>query len=169
MIKNFGMKESIFFHLTYEKEEHEFGFLSLIINNEEILNLEGNFSFLCVDLECFYYDNSSAYKDNFFWQKTEKEIIESWNLFFNSRTLEEIDRPEVWAFNDNFCRVKLPLDSTFFDEFVFIGYRDDEGFFHIKMWEKFNAQYVKDYSVSFEEFKKLANEISEFLRIEILD
>lgn len=171
-LKSIGKKEDIFIAIDKNIEDKWFTEISFIINNYKFPT-EGqeNLSFLCADFEyceiAINDESTKNYKDNYFWNISNDELIKSWNKYFNARTIEELEDEEVELFDKKFVKSMLPLDSRFFNIWTFIGYNDGENW-HWKVWETINPKEILNFKISIKGLNNVLKETSSFLREEIL-
>ncbi|KFF06432.1 hypothetical protein [Flavobacterium reichenbachii] len=170
-IKEIGNKKDIFISIDNNISGKWFSKISFIINEYDFqYNEEENLSFLCVDFECFKIaiDNDpKVYKDDYFWQFTDDEIIKKWNKYFNSKTIEEMEDPKIELLDKKFNDAMIPFDSRFFNLWVFIGYLKDDVWYW-KVWEARNPKEILNFKISAQSLNEVLLQTPIYLREKIL-
>ncbi len=118
-----GSKNKI--HFQVESQSGTFAKHLLTINNHLLIHAEGNLSFLCVDLEGVQFIWNDRFQNNYLWKIHPSKLAQLWKVFFNARSLEELESEDVVLFDFNIQQVQLPFKSDFFDEYIFIGFKDE--------------------------------------------
>ncbi|WP_374173590.1 hypothetical protein [Flavobacterium tructae] len=169
--KEIGTKKEIFIAIDDKISDKWFSKISFIINEYDFrYNEEENLRFLCVDFEVFKIaiDNyPTIFKDDYFWSINNDELIKKWNTYFNSKTIEEMENPEIELFDKKFNTVKIPFISRFFNLWVFIGYLKGD-IWHWKVWETINPKEILDFKISAQSLNELLIQTSNYLRENIL-
>ncbi|WP_165770641.1 hypothetical protein, partial [Flavobacterium reichenbachii] len=127
-------------------------------------------SFLCVNFEVFKIaiDNvPEMFKDDYFWQITDNELIKNWNKYLNSKTIEELEDPEVELFDKKFNAVKIPFTSRFFNLWIYIGYVKDD-IWYWKVWETINPKEILNFKISSLSLNEVLIQTPIYLREKIL-
>jgi hypothetical protein len=170
-IKELGTKNDIFIAIDNEISGKWFSKISFIINDHDFgYDEEENLSFLCVDFEVFKIaiDNEiQMYKDDYFWSISDDDLIKKWNKYFNSKTAEEMENPEIELFDKKFNAVKIPFTSRFFNLWVFIGYIKDDTW-HWKVWETINPKEILNFKISVKSLNEVLIQTPNYLRKNIL-
>ncbi|WP_264530891.1 hypothetical protein [Flavobacterium sp. N502540] len=170
-MKQIGIKNEIFIAIDEKISNRWFSKIVFVINEHDFrYNEEENLSFLCVDFEVFKIaiDNDpKVFKDDYFWSINNDELIKKWNNYFNSKTIEEMEDPEIELFDKKFNTVKIPFTSRFFNLWVFIGYLKDD-IWHWKVWETINPKEILDFKISAKSLNELLIQTPNYLRETIL-
>ncbi|KIC03718.1 hypothetical protein [Flavobacterium sp. JRM] len=170
-MKEIGTKKEIFISIDSNVSDRWFSKISFIINDYDFeYNEEENLSFLCVDFECFKIaidNDQEVYKDDYFWQFTDSEIIKKWNKYFNSKTIEEMEDPKIELLDKKFNDVMIPFDSRFFNLWVFIGYVKDDVWYW-KVWETINPKEILNFKISAQSLNEVLVQTPIYLREKIL-
>ncbi|KUJ62168.1 hypothetical protein AR687_09095 [Flavobacteriaceae bacterium CRH] len=170
-MEEIGAKEEIFIAIDNNVSGRWFSKIAFIINEYDFeYNEEENLSFLCVDFEVFKIaiDNvPEMFKDDYFWQIDDNELIKKWNKYFNGKTIEEMEEPENELFDKKFYEAKIPFDSRFFNLWVFIGYIKDD-IWHWKVWETINPKEILNFKISAQSLNKVLIQTPIYLRENIL-
>ncbi|PIF30740.1 hypothetical protein CLU81_1187 [Flavobacterium sp. 9] len=169
--KEIGTKTEIFISIDHNVSGKWFSKISFIINEYDFqYDEEENLSFLCVNFEVFKIaiDNESQmFNDNYFWSFTDDELIQKWNKYYNSKTIEEMEDPEIELFDKKFNDVKIPFNSRFFNLWIFIGYIKDD-VWHWKVWETINPKEILNFKISAQSLNEVLIQTPIYLRENIL-
>ncbi len=165
--KKIGKSDSILFDMERESVSNSFAKLLLTINNINVIESTGNLSFFCVDLEGVDSAAKTLHDDHYFWTMTNQKLIGLWNVFYNAKTLEELEKSDVRSFDKEFQKVRLQFTSEFFDEKIMIVYKSD-GQWYFKSWEKPNPSKVTKFQVTAEAFEISVLSVVNYLRGEVL-
>ncbi|OXB10142.1 hypothetical protein B0A68_22650 [Flavobacterium reichenbachii] len=107
------------------------------------------------------------FKDDYFWQITDNELIKNWNKYLNSKTIEELEDPEVELFDKKFNAVKIPFTSRFFNLWIYIGYVKDD-IWYWKVWETINPKEILNFKISSLSLNEVLIQTPIYLREKIL-
>ncbi|WP_337966807.1 hypothetical protein [uncultured Flavobacterium sp.] len=169
--KEIGTKKEIFISIDNNVSGRWFSTISFIINDYDFeYNEDENLSFLCVDFEVFHVaieNQTQMFKDNYFWSFTDDEIIQKWNKYFNTKTIEEMENPEIELLDEKFHTVMIPFNSRFFNLWVFIGYIKDD-VWHWKVWETINPKEVLNFKIAAQSLNEVLIQTPIYLRENIL-
>ncbi|MFB9079004.1 hypothetical protein ACFFLS_10100 [Flavobacterium procerum] len=169
-MKEIGTKKEIFIAIDKEISGKWFSKISFVINEHNFgYEEQENLSFLCVDFEVFKIaiDNEiQMYKDDYFWSFTDDELINKWNNYFNSKTIEELEHPEIELFDEKFNTAKIPFTNRFFNLWTFIGYVKEDKW-QWKVWKTINPEEILHFEISTQSLNEILIQTPDYLRKEV--